>query len=461
MKFDSEDVRMQHPQAQHIPFGPWFWYFNKELLPLQLELMQASLNHLEDDWIEKLDNKTLQLLSHDSKQATWLSVAYGHPDIQDDVLLRFAEHLGLSNGDVFSLAAVSGNVSLLDKIAENNPNDLKNFILTDNFTVFIRAVSNEQFEVMMRLMEHLRACAPEHEQAMIAAGGYYAFRIVAEYNQLSMMNDFIDRVAPEFLQEMIACMNYPAFVAAAGLGHLDVMNRLIECVAPEYLQAMIATDDYLAFQRAVEEEHDLVVNRLLSFPFMFAYAEIYGEEYGEYTDPFVRKRLEDLEERYASFKENNPQAVFDITDPEEAKLCFYMVRNLIRRHTRKEFDDETFSEYMVIFLGIPSVLALLPTEVTPNQPDELARFARKQRNILAMMLLDGIPKLHELIKVHDFDADAKEVTSAFDPCVEDKPEGQKKARYAMFQPAQPITSHSENDDDDEELESLEEEKKAM
>jgi hypothetical protein len=400
--------------------------------------MQASLNRIEDDWREILDNKTLESLSHDNKQATWLSVVYGHPDIQDEVLVRFAEHLGLSDGDIFSLAAVAANVNLLDKIAENNPDDLKHFILKDNFTVFRSVVSDKHFGVMMRLMEHLRACAPEEEQNMIAAGEYYAFRVLAENNQLSMMNDVIARVAPDRLQEMIGSRNYFAFIAAAGLGHLDVMNRLIELAEPETLKNMIEADDYAAFKDALEHEHehehdndnDAVVNRLLSLPLMFAYAEMNYVNYKKRIARFVDYRILDMKLTRGEFEQeiDEPETVIDMVNPEEAKLCFYMCRNLIRRYeicaswlegsevtalldpvvrekmARTMLVLECLFEFLI---DIPSVQALLHTEVTPNQPNELLRLALRNfvvnnRTEFMARTLFEIPAVHELAQQNDF-----------------------------------------------------------
>jgi hypothetical protein len=88
--------------------------------------------------------------------------------------------------------------------------------------------------------------------------------------------------------------------------------------------------------------------------------------------------------------------VFNITDPEQAKICFYLMRNLVRRNDRALDDDLRF------LLSIPAVKALAHQEVTPGRPNELIRFALTTNNQEAASILLTIPAVRELAEQHDY-----------------------------------------------------------
>jgi len=404
MKFNTEAERMQHPQAGRIPLDAWadYEFFNHELSERQLELMQVPSNDIEG-YLERLDDETLQQLGLSEKRATWLSLAYGHPDIQDDVLMRFSKRLGLQDEYVFHLAAFTERLSLLDRIIEQvSPEQLQAMISSGNYAVFRYAAGNGHLAAVNRLS---KLVSPEHLQAMISSknlfGGYYAFCDAARNGHLAVMNRLVELVSPEYLQDMISSRDafggYAAFHYTARNGHLAVVNRLIELVSPEHLQAMVSSGNYVAFRTAARNTHLPVVNRLLQLPTVFAYAEMHDEEYGErYTHPFVQERLANLRERRESFETNNPHAVFDV-EPEEAELCFYMLRNLIRRGDVPNVRDD-----MLFLMNIRLVKALLHTAVTPNQPNELLRLAQSVNNQAAADLLLTIPAVRELAQQNNF-----------------------------------------------------------
>ncbi len=61
--------------------------------------------------------------------------------------------------------------------------------------------------------------------------------------------------------------------------------------------------------------------------------------------------------------------VFDVGSQREARLLFYMARQLIRVNDPEDRDD------LLFLLCIPSVRALAHTEVTEGMPNELLRSA--------------------------------------------------------------------------------------
>ena len=160
---------------------------------------------------------------------------------------------------------------------------------------------------------------------------------------------------------------------------------------------MIAVNDFYAFRSAAQNGHFDVVNALLKHPSAFAHVEMHNREYGvKYIHPFVHERLTSLRAQRVSLEANNPGAVFDINDSEEAKLCFYILRNLIRRNNPGLLDEIRF------LIEIPSVKALLHTAVTPNQPNELLRLALSTGNQAGAEVLLTVPAVHALAVEHDF-----------------------------------------------------------
>ena len=143
--------------------------------------------------------------------------------------------------------------------------------------------------------------------------------------------------------------------------------------------------DYKAFRLAAERGHVSIVHRLFRFSSVFAYADSHHREYDiRYIASFVVAQLKVLRERP------------EISDSEEAKLCFYIVRYLIRSHDPARLHDIQF------LMNFSSVKALLHTTVTPNQPNELLRLALSIGNQAAAEILLMIPAVHELARENDY-----------------------------------------------------------
>jgi hypothetical protein len=145
------------------------------------------------------------------------------------------------------------------------------------------------------------------------------------------------------------------FKLAAIIGKMSMMEHLMK-LAPDKVQDMIAADrystSYEAFRVAAINGHTPVVNRLLLFFSVFAYAESHNQEYGaHYIYPLVRAKLSTLQEGRASLERDNPQAVFDINNPEEAKLCFYKKEQIY-------FQIPKYQAGAELLLTVPAVHAL-------------------------------------------------------------------------------------------------------
>jgi hypothetical protein len=251
------------------------------------------------------------------------------------------------------------------------------------------------FHGHLNVLKHMEEKAPDLILEMIKAGLYTAYRSAASKGHLDVLKHMEEK-APDLMLDMIEASDYWAYCAAAEGGHLDVIKHLEE-KAPDLILEMIKARGYEAYQAAAFNGHLDVVNHMLLFPDCFSYAEMHEREYGEkYVHPFVENQLANLRSQRQSVEAENPNAVFDLNNPETAKLCFYMMRNLIRRNNPALMDDLRF------LLGIPAVKALAHTAVTPNEENELLRLAMNVGNNEAAGLLLTIPAVHQLAQQHGF-----------------------------------------------------------
>src|SRR5438045_4127531 len=106
-------------------------------------------------------------------------------------------------------------------------------------------------------------------------------------------------------------------------------------------------------------------------------------EYVDIIALFIEHRLAALHQQSLTI---SAEEVFDIANPGQAKLCFYIIRHLIRLNNR-QFDDE-----LRFLLTIPAVKALAHCPVTPNQPNELVRRALSTNNQEAAAILLNLPE---------------------------------------------------------------------
>ena len=300
---------------------------------------------------------------------------------------------------VFATAAAKGHLVIIEKLIELAPDRIQEMIAASNFSAFGGAAANGHLHVIEKLIK----LAPNHIQEMIEARDFAAFREAAEKGHLHVIEKLIE-LAPDRIQEMIAASRFYAFRLATANGHIHVIKKLIE-LAPDRIQEMIAASNFAAF-RSMTRHNIIYATTWLKYPNVFAYAEMHQQEYGEMVQLFIQKTLAQLREEQAQAIAENENAVFNVSDGEQAKQCFYMLRNLIRRNDAQLLDD------IRLLMDIPSVKALLHTAVTPNQPNELVRLALSLGNRNAAALLLNVPAVRQLAEQNDFYR--QEVRGGFD-----------------------------------------------
>ncbi len=169
--------------------------------------------------------------------------------------------------------------------------------------------------------------------------------------------------------------------------NLDMINLMLENerVSREFYPLPCMT-------QALKGGDVAIIQRLLMFPNVLAIADHYEKQYANHTHTFINERLHALRLRQ--------HEALDFQDPTELALCFYMLRNLIRRNSPELHADIKF------LLSIPSLRAWVHEEVTPNESNELFRLAVTVHNYQAEDVLSLIPDVIKHAKQHDFYGDA-------------------------------------------------------
>jgi hypothetical protein len=302
------------------------------------------------------------------------------------------EMIKAKNYDAFEWAALYEHFEVLRYVVEKAPELVHEMIKIRGYNVFANASSKGYLEVV----RYLEDKAPTLFKEMIPRDSYAMFRRFAECGHLEALR-YLEEKAPELVQEMIKAHNYEAFRNAAAWGYLEVLHYLVE-KAPTLKENMIQANNYSAFPaRHGSEDHLAKTNAfLLSHYSCFAHAEQHYAEYQGRINLFVNDKLVNLHARCQQQEDLNPNAVFELTDPNEIKLCFYIIRNLIRRN------DPSLEDKLHFLIQIPAVRALLHTPLTPNHPNELLRLAFNLGNDDAARILLTNSGVRELAEANNF-----------------------------------------------------------
>lgn len=312
------------------------------------------------------------------------SIHLGFPNYFIEIIKSFkTSHkqqniIAADNFAAFQLAAERGHLDVLKYLAEKAPDKFSNMI----FYAFRSTVEHGHLDVLKYLEEKITS---DKLQEMIAANNFEAFRLAITSGHLNVLNYLAEKITPEQLQDIIAANDFYIFQLAVYSTNFDGLNWLAQ-KAPDKLGNMIASYNFFALRWAAQYEHFTIVQYLLNHPQAFSYAEAHPIEFDDrYIWPLVMQKLTTLRIQQMKAETNK----FNAASPEEARLLFYIARNLIRRNNPALIEDLQF------LLKIPAVKALAHT-VTPNRPNELLRFALSIGNQEAATVLMNISAIQSL-----------------------------------------------------------------
>ncbi|MDI1352373.1 MAG: hypothetical protein PSV35_06330, partial [bacterium] len=338
-----------------------------------IPLLSSSLPKLNDQW---------------KKKQAWLGIALTQPN-DFSLLLNAGEVLHFDKNKVFSLFAILGNTDFLDTYTkQHNAHDVLEMIQDKQFYPYRKGAEHGHTDIL----NYLEAQVSNLTKEMISADDYAAYKNAATNGHLHILNA-LEQKASELVLKMIQAQSYYSFRFAASNGHLEVLKHL-KSKAPQLFNEMIEAENFSAYRKAFENKVPAVNNWLLAnSSTCFAYAEAHMHEYGASSvNPFIDQHIAHLRREAL----NMVHGVFDIRNLESQKICFYILRNLIRRNDRSLDDEIRF------LLSIPSVKSLAHRELTVGQPNELLRLALTTNNQEAATLLINIEAVRNLAQHHDF-----------------------------------------------------------
>ncbi len=364
--------------------------------------MAAHGGHLSvlDRLVDLAPTKVSKMIEADYHEAFKMAAHGGHLPVLNR-LMKLAPGLvsRMIEADDYVAFEVVANAGHLPALAlllmELAPSKVLEMVRADCYAAFRVAAGSGHLSILNQLVE-LVPTKPMVSD-MMRADRYAAFRVAAIGGHLPVLNRLVELASTKsVVSAMIKANRYAAFQYAARGGHLPVLNRLME-LAPDRLPRMIEANGYSAFSSVAHHHMDDIVNRALCDPGVFAHAEMHQREYGErYVNPFIHNELTALRALKTTFELENPNTVFNIIDETQARRCFYIIRNLIRRNQPDLLDDMRF------LLAIPAVQALAHAPVTDNEPNELLRLALTTGDEGAAAVLLAIPAVNALAEQHQF-----------------------------------------------------------
>jgi len=368
MRFTYENARLQHPQAGLIPKINWDFFFQGKLSNLEAELMQQSLTQIA------LHQEQINHFKKEKKIRLWICIALGHSEASGAGLMGLGiEVLALSHAELLYCAAAIGHAEVVT-------------LLLDTPTID----------------EHI---------SLLSYKSYAPFRYACENGHLGVTNQLLNAARPAIRQSMIAAVHYYAFSQACYYGRIAIFSRLIVEVDPEKREEMLSINDNFPLRVAYQNGHHHIINQLIHYACCFAYIDRHEVEFGQgLTHPFIDNKLNEFKQQRDLLARTNPGAIFDINDDEEAKLCFYIIRNLIRRdrHNMEESQRLLLEHDMTFLINIPAINALLHQAITQDFPNELYRLALSVNNHRAAALLFAIPTVRAVAEEHELYQDRGE-----------------------------------------------------
>jgi len=211
MRFNSESERMEHDEASLIPRYLWHEFFDGELTELQIELMRTvrQIELMPAQSSEELNNILEQLTSQENiptknKQGLWASIILAsNSSMPNDMLVKFAKKLKLSESQSFFVAGMLGNVELLKKLVTSYPDKLEAMLAAGNYRLLCRLAEKGDLTMIKDVME----LAPSNVHvAMIEAeddSGLYAAVCKADENDHKELADYLISMLTNSEQEQV------------------------------------------------------------------------------------------------------------------------------------------------------------------------------------------------------------------------------------------------------------------
>ncbi|KGP63324.1 hypothetical protein EP47_09330 [Legionella norrlandica] len=302
----------------------------------------------------------------------------------------------IKSGDyaAYRLAAGNGHKELVDYLEKQlDEQEKKEAAKAQNYNITQSAAKGGFTEIIKHIETHLNEV--EKKEA-VKANRYAAYRRAVEAGHPDTVRHLETQLDDTEKKEQVKQSNYMIIRNLAKNGHLKMIKHLETHLNEQEKYEAVKYNRYAALQNAISQGHREIVHHFLEIADVLAYVEMHDEEYGaNYVYPFIEQKLRIIAQAKTSYEQANPNGVFDVS-AEEARHCFYILRNLIRRNNPDLQDD------FLLLMDIPAVKSLLHTAVTPEEQNELLRLALSEDNDWAATQLLQVPAVRHLAEQSNF-----------------------------------------------------------
>ncbi|MFY7697285.1 MAG: hypothetical protein ACOVQX_00390 [Legionella sp.] len=400
----------------------------------------ATLKHLEHHLTD--EDKRLAVKANDYGDIRYAALN-GHLEIIKHLESHLTDEdkqlaVKTNNYVIIRDAALNGHLEIIKHLENHLTDEDKQLaVKTNNYEGIRYAAQTGDLNILRHLENHL---TDEDKQLAVKTNNYVIIRDAAQTGDLNILRHLENHLTDEDKQLAVKTNNYVIIRDAAKNGYLTTLKHLEHHLTDEDKRLAVKTDNYSIVQHMAEtndiatlrylESHLTVDDKrlavqannygmirpysnctLMSEHFLkvdvgLAYAESHDFEYGQrFVYRFVTRQLNHLQRQKLAYEQVHPQAVFDV-DGEEARLYFYLLRNLIRRGVARHYAAaEDNNDEIRLLLSIPAVKNLLSTSLNGGETNELLRLAYRLGNQQAAVLLLNVPAVRQLAEQNNFYSD--------------------------------------------------------
>lgn len=238
---------------------------------------------------------------------------------------------------------------------------------------------------------------PEKLKHLIKNEKFSAVRLACLHGQLEVLKWIKLQFNDEWGSMLKVAHGYMGSIIARG--HLEVFKWLEQEMSSYWMGKTFEKNilpDY--FDAAARNRHFATCRELLKYPHILGFAEKHQEDY-PFVIPYIDGLLVSLHEAKRRFTSEHPNGVFNLEDEQQAKRCFYILRNLIRRYPT---GPATLHDEFLFLLEIPAVKAMVHRSVVAGQSNDLLRLAQSVGNQRACSVLLAIPAVRHLAEHNNY-----------------------------------------------------------
>lgn len=279
-KFDSENKRLDDPQARLIPKFIWDEFFTNSMMTTdEIQLMQCPESRIIDTLnaaIVKLfplssiinkpdlnDNPNARIQC----QRLWLCLALSQPPKNATILIEALFKLGLTEEETFVLSTQIGHIEFINQLFKKPNLAPLEMISANDYKAFRAAASSGQFYIIKKFLDFI---PKEKHQEMIYSAYKHATSDNA-YLNANVMKGVMEMTSRENLDKMRKAQSYEEYIEhmSGDVRPTDdylIVETLLDFLPEDHQPKIIKAANYYAFRQATRWGDISLIEKILSTP---------------------------------------------------------------------------------------------------------------------------------------------------------------------------------------------------